>query len=145
MLEQVVVIFENMTKKVKKLKKSTYEANTKMFKEEHGHFIDEMMQYMDAAEDKKKAAQELSECFVKQVQERFEVRGKISSVTQLDLNLFMIYYVFPTILSTYHDDAKLLADTLCDTWNNCFKKTKMGYTDYETLYKSFREKIFGIF
>ena len=63
----------------------------------------------------------------------------------MDLNFFMIYYVFPAILMTQYDDAKLMADTLCETWGNSFKGAKIGYTDYETLHESFKEKIFGIF
>ncbi len=145
MLNQVVTMFEGMTKKVKRLKKTSYEENMKVFREKYGHYIDEMIKYIEENADKKIAAKEASLCFVNQVKEHFSVRGKVKSVTQLDLNLFMIFYVFPAILLTYHEDAKLLADTLCGTWNEQFKKTNIGYTDYDTLYKSFREKIFGIF
>lgn len=145
MLDQIVSIFEGMTKKVKKLKKKTYEENMKEFRSEHGHYIDEMVQFLDGKEDKKAAAHEICTCFVTQVKDAYSTRGKVKSVHQLDLNLYMIYYVFPSILLTYHDDAKMLADTLKDVWNEHFTKTTIGYTDYDTLYKSFREKIFGIF
>lgn len=64
---------------------------------------------------------------------------------QTDLNFFMIYYVFPAILKRNHEHAKLLADTLCDTWGSRFKNSKISYTDYGTLYNAFREKVFGIF
>ena len=101
--------------------------------------------YVEGKEDKKSAAKEVSLCLINQIKEHFSVRGRISSVTQMDLNMFMIYYVFPSILLTYHDDAKLLADTLCETWNEQFKKENIGYTDYDTLHKSFREKILGLF
>ena len=83
--------------------------------------------------------------FVAAVQQIFEKRGKIKGKVQMDLNFFMIYYVFPSILMTQSDDAKLMADTLCETWSNSFKGAKIGYTDYDTLYESFKEKIFGIF
>ena len=145
MLEQAVVMFGDLTKKVKKLKKTSYEENMKLFRHEHGHYIDEMVNYLETKEDKKAAAKEISICLINQIKEKFSVRGKIKSVIQLDLNMFMIYYFFPAILLTYHDDAKLMADTLCEEWNSQFKNVKIGYTDYDTLYKSFREKIFGIF
>ena len=77
--------------------------------------------------------------------ERYEKNGKIKGSLQADLNFFMIYYVFPAILMTQSDHAKLMADTLCETWGKSFKGGKIGYTDYETLHKSFKEKIFGIF
>ena len=145
MLEQAVTMFDDLTKKVKRLKKKAYEENMKAFRQEHGHYIEEMTRFVESKEDKKAAAREVSLCLINQIKEHFSVRGRISSVTQMDLNMFMIYYVFPSILLTYHDDAKLLADTLCETWNEQFKKENIGYTDYDTLYKSFREKILGLF
>lgn len=57
----------------------------------------------------------------------------------------MIYYVFPTILGTEHEYAKLIADSICSAWGKRFKESQIQYTDYDTLYGSFREKIFGIF
>ena len=72
-------------------------------------------------------------------------KGKIDSRTQVDLNFFMIYYVFPTILGTEHEYAKLIADSICSAWGKRFKESQIQYTDYDTLYGSFREKIFGIF
>jgi len=145
MLEQAVTMFDDLTPKVKRVKKKAYEENMKTFRRTYGHYLDEMTQYVEGKEDKKSAAKEVSLCLINQIKERFSVRGKIKSVVQMDLNMFMIYYVFPAILLTYHDDAKLLADTLCETWNTEFKKENIGYTDYDTLYKSFKEKIFGIF
>ena len=82
---------------------------------------------------------------INMLKEAFEKRGKIDGTTQIDLNFFMIYYVFPAILMTEHKNARLLADVLCEKWGMTFKNSKIGYTDYDTLYKSFREKIFGIF
>ena len=41
-----------------------------------------------------------------------DVRAAEDSAVQTDLNFFMIYYVFPAILLTEHDDAKLIADHL---------------------------------
>ena len=74
-----------------------------------------------------------------------DVRAAEDSAVQTDLNFFMIYYVFPAILLTEHDDAKLIADHLCSRWGEKFKNSKIQYTDYDSLYVSFREKIFGIF
>ena len=104
----------------------------------------EMEAYLDKG-DPETAAKEIAEVFVEAVKSRYEVKGKIKGTVQADLNFFMIYYVFPAILKRNHEYAKLLADTLCETWGSSFKNSKIGYTDYETLYKAFREKIFGIF
>lgn len=104
----------------------------------------EMETYL-AKENPEAAAKEISKTIVDAVKSRYEVKGKIKGTVQTDLNFFMIYYVFPAILKRDHEQAKLLADTLCETWGSSFKDSKIGYTDYDTLYNSFREKIFGIF
>lgn len=144
MLEQVVTIFDGMQAMMRKLKKASYETNMKEFRRRHGHYFIEMTEYVENRDNKEEAVQEVSHRFVKAVEEKFTVKGRIKGTVQADLNFFMIYYVFPAILLTESKQAKLLADTLCNTWGNTFKGSKIGYTDYDTLYKSFREKIFGI-
>ena len=145
MLEQVASMFDNMKPMMKKLKKKSYEQNMKIFKQQYGIYIDDMLVYIEKREDKEKAAKEISLEFCERVKERFSVKGKIKGVVQMDLNMFAIYYVFPAILSSYRDHTKLLADQLCETWGSVFKDGKIGYTDYDTIYNSFSEKIFGIF
>ncbi len=144
MLNQVETMFDDMEKMIKKLKKKQYEENMENFMTAYEAYFLEMETYM-SENDPQTAAQEISQVFVDAVKERYEVKGKIKGYVQADLNLFMIYYVFPTILKRDHEHAKLLADTLCETWGSSFKDSKIGYTDYDSLYKSFREKIFGIF
>lgn len=145
MLEQVVTIFDGMQGMMKKLKKASYEVNMQEFRRKNEHFLTEMIEYVERAEDKAEAAEEIARIFVEDVKKEFTVNGRIKGTVQADLNFFMIYYVFPAILMTESNQAKLLADSLCSAWGNTFKDSKIGYTDYDTLYKSFKEKIFGIF
>ena len=144
MLQQVETIFADMGPMLKGLKKKTYEVNMKAFREKNNEFFFQLMDQLKAG-NKEVIAQHLSNSFVSAVKQIFEKRGKIKGNVQMDLNFFMIYYVFPAILMTQSDDAKLMADTLCETWGNSFKDAKIGYTDYDKLYESFKEKIFGIF
>ena len=144
MLEQSVFMFDNMKPMLKKLKKKSYEQNMKEFKHQYGICIDDMLVYIEKQEDKQKAAKEISMEFCEKVKERLSVNGKIRGVVQMDMNMFAIYYIFPAILSSYRDNTKLFADTLCETWGSVFKDSKIGYTDYDTIYNSFSEKIFGI-
>ena len=144
MLQQVEAIFSDMAPMLKGLKKQTYEANMKIFREKNNEFFFQLMDQLKVG-NKEVIAQHLSNSFVVAVKQIFEKKGKIKGNVQMDLNFFMIYYVFPSILMTQSDDAKLLADTLCETWGKSFKDAKIGYTDYDKLYESFKEKIFGIF
>ena len=144
MLQQVESIFENMAPMLKGLKKKSYETNMKAFREKNNEFFFGLMDQLKMG-NKEVIAKHLSNSFVMAVKQIFEKNGKIKGKLQMDLNFFMIYYVFPSILMTQSDDAKLMADTLCETWGNSFKDGKIGYTDYDTLYESFKEKIFGLF
>lgn len=143
MLQQVEAVFEDMAPMLKGLKKKNYEANMKAFREKNNEFFFGMVEQLNF-ENKEAVAKHLSNSFVNAVKQIFEKRGKIKGRLQMDLNFFMIYYVFPSILMTQNDNAKLMADTLCETWGKSFKDSKIGYTDYDTLYESFKEKIFGI-
>lgn len=145
MLNQVENIFDNMVPMLKKIKKKTYEPRMKEFRENYGHYFTEMTEYMDSREEKDKAAEEIAETFVGAVKSHAEVKGKIGGRKQVDMNFFMIYYVFPAILLTEHENAKDIADAICKKWGKTFKDSNIGYTTYEKLNGSFRNKIFGIF
>ena len=144
MLQQVETIFEDMAPMLKGLKKKNYEVNMKAFREKNNEFFFSMMDQLKI-ENKEVVAQHMANSFVAAVKQLFEKKGKIKGNMQMDLNFFMIYYVFPSILMTQSDDAKLMADTLCETWGKSFKDSKIGYTEYDKLHESFKEKIFGIF
>ena len=144
MLERVETIFDHMGPMLKKVKKKQYEENMKAFRQEYNHYFFEMTDYMKA-EKKEFLAKEIASVFVEAVKRKFEVKGKIKGYLQIDLNFFMIYYVFPAILMTQHEDAVIIADAICEAWGNSFKDSKIKYADYDTIYNSFKEKIFGIF
>ncbi len=145
MLEGVEKIFENMQTMMKKLKKASYEKNMIGFREEHGHYFSEMMEHMEAAEDKERAAKEIASDFVDRVERNYTVKGKINGRVQADLNFFMIYYTFPAILMTGSGHAKMVADAVCGEWGDRFRNSRINYADYDTIHSGFREKILGIF
>ena len=147
MLENAETMFDNLDLMLKKLKKKSYEENMRQFLWKNQHYFQEMTDHMDAAQEKDKAAGEIAAALGDCVENRFGKgeKKKISSRMQADINFFMIYYIFPSILKTEHEDCRLIADTICAEWKRRFKDSAIGYTDYDSLYESFREKIFGIF
>ena len=146
MLTGIENIFDNRNVMLKHLKKKSYEENTEFFKEKYGHLFDEMFEYVKEAEDKNAAADEVAKVFINAVSKKFAGKnGKVSGRDQVDLNFFMIYYVFPTIIGYESENNKLIADAICNKWGASFKDSKIQYTDYDSLYGSFRHKIFGIF
>lgn len=146
MLKNLETMFENVDDMIRNLKKKSYEMNMTQFLEKNGHFFQEMTDYVDASEDKQDAAAELAKRVGESVEKRFSqgIRRKIPSHVQADVNFFMIYYVFPALLKTEHAQCRLIADSICTEWKKRFKRSAIGYTDYDSLYESFREKAFGI-
>ena len=110
MLEQVESMFDNMINMMKKLKKVSYEKNMKEFRASHGHYFEEMINYVEQHKDKEVAAREVGELFVKAVGDAYAVKGKFKSHTEANLNLFLIYYVFPAVLLTENPYAEAIAD-----------------------------------
>ena len=145
MLENIELIFTDQEQMLKKLKKSSYEANMERFRREQGHFIDEMINTVKEAEDKDAASSVVGKAFADGVFDVFSVKGKINGRKQADMNFFMIYYVFPAILLTNEECADSLCTGIKDAWNSRFRDTNISYTDYDSLYNAFRNKIFGIF
>jgi hypothetical protein len=143
-MENVGTVFDGMQSMMKKLKKDSYQKNMIEFRSRNQTFLLEIVEYMEKDEEKEKAAKEIADNFVNQIAQRFSAGGKIKSRIQVDLNFFMIYYVFPAILLTESEHAVLLADAICSAWGNRFKESKIQYTDYDKLYTSFHDKIFGI-
>jgi len=100
MLQGIEIIFEDRDKMMAHLKKKTYKEYTENFIQNHGHYFEEMTTYVEGAKDKEAAAKEIGECLASAVKKTFvNKKGKIGARTQSDLNFFMIYYVFPTILA----------------------------------------------
>lgn len=147
MLEQAAAMFENRRELTKRLKRKKYEENMKTFRAEYGAVFSEMTGYTESASDKEAAAGEVAAAFTDAVHDAFASpkNGKIKGFLQVDLNLFMIYYVFPALLLTEHEDARLIADAICASWNKRFHDCNISYTDYETLLDGFRNRIFGVF
>ncbi len=145
MPENIELIFTDLELMLRKLKKPSYEANMNRFRNEQGHFIDDMIRYVNNSEKPEETVCEVGRMFADRVYSAFSVNGKMKGRKQADLNFFMIYYVFPAILLTNDDCAENLCDGIRDAWNSRFPATNINYTTYEKLYGAFRNKIFGIF
>jgi len=127
-----------------RVKKVAYKQNMYNFRVEYGADFQEMVDTVNASENKEETAMSLGKTFSEKTFELFEKKGKVKSTTKAELNMFMIFFVFPAILLTQSEAAVLTCDKLRDEWNAKFGE-KINYTDYDTLYDGFRDKIFGIF
>lgn len=146
MLEQAGAMFDDMEAMMDRIKKKIYRERMEIFQKKNADTLKEMTGYVENAEDKEKAAAEVAAALADAVAARFGKRGKISGRSQMDINLYMIYYVFPSILLTKSECAETLADAIRDEWRGRFRDSaQMNYTTFEELCGNFQEKILGIF
>lgn len=136
MVYEVGKIFEDVAYLSKVHTKKDYENQMNMFKENRYDLLSGLIDSNNLEVDAVK--------FCEDVTEEFKKFGKVRGGDLMNLNYFMIYYVFPAILLNEDDEkAVRICDTLRDTWNNYFK-SNISYTDYATLMDGFQMKIFGI-
>ena len=105
-------MFDNMEAMMDRIKKKVYAERMERFREKNLEILAQMTDFVEQAEEQErdKAAAQVAKALADAVEARFAKRGKISGRTQMDINLFMIYFVFPAILLTQSEYAGLLAD-----------------------------------
>ena len=148
MLEQAGTMFDNMEAMMYRLKKKAYKERMGEFREKNQDILAEMTELVERAEESERdeMAAQTAKAFADAVEARFAKRGKISGRSQMDINLFMIYFVFPAILLTQSEYAGLLADAVRDEWRGRFRDSaQINYTTYEEIYSTFQEKFLGLF
>lgn len=130
-------LFVNKDKMISHLNKKRYEEYFNDFKNEHSALLQEMI---DA-----EAKNQLVCDFATEVKEAFvNKRGKIGGIEQMNLNLFMIYYVFPLLLELDKEKGTVLVKLIIDNWGKYFNDPIMGYMTYEEVMSNFKTTIFGI-
>ncbi|MDE7232054.1 MAG: hypothetical protein K2N37_03125, partial [Lachnospiraceae bacterium] len=100
MLEQAEMMFDNMEEMLYRIKKKVYKERMEKFRVKNQETLAEMTGLVEQAADREATAAQVAEALAGVVEQRFAKRGKISGRSQMDINLMMIYYVFPAILLT---------------------------------------------
>ncbi len=145
MFDNTGQMFNGYRTKLKKIKKKTYEERFELFFYENRSCFEDMTQYVKGREDKEVAAGEVANIFAENVFAEYGKGGKLSGSDRTDLSLFMIYFVFPSILNLEDVNSALLCDMIRDEWRRRTDNPAFDYTTYEDLHGSFQEKLFGIF
>ncbi len=145
MFDQTAAMFDGYKSKLKKIKRKTYEERFEVFYNENRACLEDMLQYIKGREDTGEAAGEVANIFAENIFAEYASRGKLSGEDKMDLSLYMIYFVFPSIIKLQDPNSKTLCDSIRDEWRRRTDNPAYDYTTYEDLYGSFQEKIFGLF
>ena len=131
----IAKIFEDVAPLSKISSKKEYEQKMNMFLSDRYELLNDLVSASDIAGASKE--------FCQGVTAEFKKLGKVHMGDLMNLNYFLIYYIFPAILKNEGENGAVICDTLRDTWNSHFN-SKINYTDYDTLMEGFQTKIFGI-
>ncbi len=145
MFDQTAAMFDGYRAKLKKIKKKTYEERFGKFFDENRACFEDMVQYVKGREDAAVAAKEVANIFAENIFSEYADSGKLSGADKTDMSLFMIYFVFPSVLKLGDTNSGILCDAIRDEWRSRTDNPAYDYTTYEDLHGSFQEKIFGLF
>ena len=128
-------IFERIEPFSKISTKKEYEKYMNIFLSERYVYLKELVEAADVAV--------ASNDFCDGVHEAFKKFGKVRMGDMMNLNYFIIYYIFPAILKNEGEKATAICDALRDAWNTRFK-CNISYTDYDKLMSGFQNRILGM-
>ena len=136
---EMIKLFDDYEILLTGFNRAKYIKNMQVFKEK----------YKDALTELYRQSKEEYRSFCEAVYKRYSFMGKVGKMKKKDLNLFMIYYIFPSMLLIGEDNAeKEMAHTGCDslleTWNSVFD-TDISYLEYPVIIEGFNDKLFGVF
>ncbi len=145
MFDNTARMFDDYRTRLKKIKKKTYEERFDAFFRENESLLSDMLLYIKGRQDREVAASEVGNIFAENIYSEYGKGGKLSGSVQTDLSLYMIYFVFPSILKFEDPNSRILCNGIRDEWRRRTSNPAYDYTTYEELHGSFQEKIFGIF
>ena len=58
----------------------------------------------------------------------------------MDINIYMVMYVFPGIIATNRIYARNIAETVAEGWRDRFKNSMLSCSDYDTINAGFRRR-----
>ncbi len=141
--ENAEEIYTEVEKTVKGFHRTEYADSFAQYQIRERENLDTLRRAMNAAHDREKAAGELAAVLVDAAKEALTAKGSrlTRESAQMTMNMYMVTFVLPALLSV--DDGKLsdLADAVCVLWAKTFKKSNIQAADFHTLNEGFRRKL----
>ncbi|MCM1038529.1 MAG: hypothetical protein NC434_04335 [Ruminococcus sp.] len=147
-LQAVAALPEQAQARLKGFKKNTYEASFEAFMEDNRTLWDSFHALFMQEEDITQTAQEVAGTLADAVAEIVSgQKGRVNRESrQLDLNLYMVSYVFPALLSCQEypkkdNNATKTADIICAKWKETFPGYTISYADFASIQGGFKQKL----
>ncbi len=135
--------FTDMDKTVKGFQRNEYEGSFKQYLLTYQENLKIIRSVMLAATDRERAVDEISEIFLEHARGVMDAqKGKLGRESmQMTMNMYMVTYVLPAILSLDHGAFSDLPQEICQKWSTTFKNSNIQAAGYDSLKEGFRRKL----
>ncbi len=145
MKSEILSIFEDMEMFIKNLNKTRYDTNFQTFYEKHNVFFSSLLSAIENSDNKEEVSNDISMRFIEAVRSTYgNKKGVIKSYFLADINMFMVQYIFPSIMKVESEYSLLLVESLRENWSATFKGSNLQHTTFETIFSGFKNKFLGI-
>ena len=135
-------LFDNAEKAVKKFNRDTYSGSFEQYCAEKKDFLKLLGNLMNESPDRQETVKAIADTVVESAKQIADAQSKINRQGfQMSLNMYMVTFVFPAILSIQEGKLTDLTDEICSKWAETFKGSNIQAADFHTLNGGFRRKL----
>lgn len=136
-------LFQNIEKTVKGFQRNEYEGAFQKYLMDQTEALQTIRRTMQTAPDQSAAGEEIAGTIVERAEKLMEEhKGKLSCKnTQMTLNMYMVTFVLPAILSLDQKAYASVTEQICTKWAATFKDSNIQAADFESLCSGFRKKL----
>lgn len=141
--EHAGAFFTDMEMTVKGFKRNEYEGSFSQYLVTHQENLKTIRNIMLAACDRTETADRIAEIFLEQGKAVMDAqKGKLGRESmQMTLNMYMVTYVLPSLLSVDTPLLSEVTDQICQKWAATFKNSNIQAADFNSLKDGFRRKL----
>lgn len=141
--ESADAFFIDVDKTIQGFQRNEYEGSFQRYLEKQQDNLNRICTVMQEAPDQEDARMKVAEIIVESGKNAMDTRktriGRES--VQMTMNMYMVTFLLPAILSIEEEKYAGLADEICGKWAAAFKNSKIQAASYDTLREGFRRKL----
>lgn len=147
-LGAVAALLEQEEKWIQEFGRDTYAASFEEYLAENRELWNSFRQLFREETNDEETENAVADVLVNKAKELVDMQNKriTREKTQLNINLYMVSYVFPALLECQEyrqkdGNAGKMAETICKKWKETFPKYAIQYADFDSIKSGFKQKL----
>lgn len=138
-----VSLFDNAEKVIKGFKRDSYADSFEQYLAKQGELLKAIRKSMEGSPEPGRAAAEIADVIVSGGAAVLDAQSgkRAKENIRLTLNMYMVTFVFPAILTLENGKYTDLTDVISRKWSENFKNSPIQAADFDSLNKGFRRKL----